>query len=105
MPSFNVDLEVNMIKECKVTIQNSFSSIVMFDDVEVQVPTNSVVNGVAYVKYENEIYSVANKEDYEKFLKPKADKKSKKVKTTETDLVEEVVESEAVVNETDEISE
>lgn len=94
-----------MIKECKVTIQNSFSSVVMFDDIEVQVPTSFVVDGRAFVKYENGVYSVLNKEDYEKSLKTKVDKKPKKVKTTETDLVDEVVESEAVKNETNEISE
>lgn len=94
-----------MIKECKVAIQNSFSSIVMFDDIEVQVPTNFVVDGRAFVKYENGAYSVLNKEDYEKSLRPKTDKKSKKVKTTEADLVEEVVESETVADETDTISE
>ncbi len=94
-----------MIKECKITIQNSFSSVVMFDDIEVQVPTSFVVDGRAFVKYENGVYSVLNKEDYEKSLKTKVDKKSKKVKATETDLVDEVVESEAVKNETDEISE
>lgn len=94
-----------MIKECKVIIQNSFSSIVLFNDVEIQVPTSSVVDGIAFVKYENGVYSVLNKEDYEKSLRSKADKKSKKVKATETDLVEEVVESEAVVDETEIISE
>ena len=94
-----------MIKECKVIIQNSFSSIVLFNDVEVQVPTSYVVDGRAFVKYENGVYSVLSKEDYENTLKPKADKRAKKVKATETDLVEEVVESEAVVDETDGISE
>ena len=94
-----------MIKECKVIIQNSFSSIVLFNDIEVQVPTSYVVDGRAFVKYENGVYSVLNKEDYENTLKPKADKRAKKVKATETDLVEEVVESEAVIDETDGISE
>ena len=94
-----------MIKECKVIIQNSFSSIVLFNDVEIQVPTSSVVDGIAFVKYENGVYSVLNKEDYENTLITKADKKSKKTQATETDLVEEVVESEAVVDETDGISE
>ena len=94
-----------MIKECKVIIQNSFSSIVLFNDVEIQVPSSSVVDGIAFVKYENGVYSVLNKEDCENTLKPKADKRAKKVKATETDLVEEVVESEAVVDETDGISE
>ena len=54
-----------MIKECKVIIQNSFSSIVLFNDVEIQVPTSSVVDGIAFVKYENGVYSVLNKEDCE----------------------------------------
>ena len=53
-----------------------------------------------YLKYENGIATVSSKEDYEKSLKPKAEKKSKKVYT-----IDEVVESEAVKNETDEISE
>lgn len=89
-----------MIKECEVTIQNSFSSIVLFNNVRIQIPTSSVISDRAFVKYEDGMYFTVTKEDYEKFLKTKVDKKSKKVKT-----IEEVVESEAVENETDEISE
>ena len=89
-----------MIKECKVIIQNSFSSVVLFNDVEVQIPTGWVIGDRAFVRYEDGKYFAVTKEDYEKSLKPKALKKPKKVKT-----IEEIVESEAVENETDEISE
>ena len=60
---------------------------------------------IALIKYEDGVATISSKEDYEKSLKPKAVKKPKKVEATETDLVEEVVESEAVVDETDGISE
>ena len=94
-----------MIKECKVVMQNSFSSVVLFDGVNVQIPTSFVNDGVAFVKCEDGFYSVVSKEDYEKFLNLKTKKQSKNTKETEIDLSEKVVESEAVKDETDEVSE
>lgn len=94
-----------MIKECRVVLHNQAVTVVDYDGTQVQFPATKSKTDVVYVEYSDGKYVIVEKEDYEKSLKPKADKKSKKVKATETDLVEEVVGSEAVENETDEISE
>lgn len=92
-----------MIKECKILFLNPFLNIVVvdFDGIHIQI-TGKVPGGAetVFVKYENGFATIIEKEDYEKSLKPKAFKKPKKVET-----IDEIVESEAVENETDEISE
>lgn len=92
-----------MIKECNVLSSNPFlnSLVVDFDGLHIQMTGNIDKDArTIYVKYENGVATISTKEDYEKSLKPKAVKKPKKVET-----IDEVVESEAVENETDEISE
>lgn len=92
-----------MIKECKVLSRNPFlnSLVIDFDGLHIQM-SGKIDDDVEtiFVKYEDGIAAVSSKEDYEKSLKPKAVKKPKKV-----EAIEEIVESEAVENETDEISE
>ena len=92
-----------MIKECKVLSCNPFLNIIVvdFDGLHIQM-TGKIDKdvGAIYVKYENGVATISSKEDYEKSLKPKAVKKPKKV-----EAIEEIVESEAVENETDEASE
>lgn len=92
-----------MIKECKVLSCNPFlnSLVVDFDGLHIQM-SGKIDDDVEtiFVKYEDGVATVSSREDYEKSLKPKAVKKPKKV-----EAIEEVVESEAVENETDEISE
>lgn len=92
-----------MIKECKVLSCNPFLNIIVidFDGKTIQM-TGKIDKGVEtiFVKYEDGIAIISSKEDCEKSLKPKAVKKPKKV-----EAIDEVVESEAVENETDEISE
>lgn len=82
-----------MIKECKVIMQNSFSSVVLFDDTEVQIPTNSVIDGRAFIKNEGNQYFVVSKKDYEKYQNLKSEKKSKKTKEVNNadDSVENIV--------------
>lgn len=94
-----------MIKECKVVLHNQAVTVVDYDGTQVQFPATKSKTDVVYVEYIDGKYAIVAREDYEKSLKPKADKKAKKVKATETDLVEEVVESEAAVYEADTISE
>ena len=97
-----------MIKECKVLSYNPFLNIIVIDFDGKTIQMTGKIDKDAetiFVKYEDGVATISSKEDYEKSLKPKVDKKLKKVKATETDLVEEVVESEAVVDETDGISE
>ena len=92
-----------MIKECKVLSCNPFLNIIVinFDGKTIQM-TGKIdkETKTIFVKYEDGVATISSKEDYEKSLKPKAVKKPKKVEATE-----EVVESEAVENETDEVSE
>lgn len=92
-----------MIKECKVLFHNPFINIIVvdFDGVNIQM-TGEIKEGTEtiFVKYENGIATISSKEDYEKSFKSKISKKSKKV-----EAIEEIAESEAVGNETDEISE
>ena len=92
-----------MIKECAVLSCNPFlnSLVVDFDGLHIQMTGNvDKDTKTVYVEYENGVATIFSKEDYEKSLKPKATKKPKKVET-----IDKVVESEAVENETDEISE
>ena len=92
-----------MIKECKVLSCNPFlnSLVVDFDGVHIQM-TGQIDDGdkTIFVKYENGMATISSKEDYEKSLKSKVVKKPKKVET-----IVEVVESEAVVDVTEGISE
>lgn len=92
-----------MIKECKVLSCNPFLNIIVidFDGKTIQM-TGKIDKDTKtiFVKYEDGVATISSKEDYEKSLKPKAVKKPKKVEATE-----EVVESEAVENETGEVSE
>lgn len=92
-----------MIKECKVLSCNPFLNIVVIDfDGKIIQMTGKIDKDTKtiFVKYEDGVATISSKEDYEKSLKPKAVKKPKKV-----EAIEEIVESEAVENETDEISE
>ena len=92
-----------MIKECNVLSCNPFLNIIVIDfdgkTIQMTGKINKDVKTI-FVKYEDGVATISSKEDYEKSLKPKAVKKPKKV-----EAIEEVVESEAVENETDEISE
>ena len=92
-----------MIKECKVLSCNPFLNIIVidFDGKTIQM-TGKIDKDVKaiFVKYEDGVATISSKEDYERSLKPRAVKKPMKV-----EAIEELVESEAVKNETDEISE
>lgn len=92
-----------MIKECKVLSHNPYlnSILVDFEGMKIQF-TGKIEEGTKtiYVKYENGIATIVSNDEYEKFLKPKAVKKTKKVET-----IDEIVESDAVKNEADEKSE
>ena len=92
-----------MIKECKVLSCNPFLNIIVidFDGKTIQM-TGEIDKGIEtiFVKYEDGVATISSKEDYEKSLKPKVVKKPKKV-----EAIEKIVESEAVEDEPDEISE
>ncbi len=63
MPSF---YEVYMIKECNVISRNDIVSVVLFDDKEIQVPTNKLINHHAYIQSYKGNYTVVSKEEFDK---------------------------------------
>ena len=71
-----------MIKECKVLSYNPHlhSILVDFDGMKIQF-TGDISEDVEtiYVKYDSGIATVSSKEDYEKSLKPKPNKKAKNI--------------------------
>lgn len=87
-----------MVKKCKILIHNSAVTVVDFDGTHIQFPPIETQDKEIYVEDMNGRYSVVSEEEYKKFLKPKVDKKSKKSKVNEADLVEEVVMSEVEEN-------
>ena len=92
-----------MIKKCKVLFHNPHLRIILvdFDGIKIQLTGDIEVNtDMIYVKFEDGIADVVSEADYIKSLKPKVEKKPKKVYTAK-----EVVKSEAVEDETDTISE
>ena len=96
-----------MIKECKVLSCNPFLNIIVIDFDGKTIQMTGKIDKDAktiYVKYENGNATVSSKEDYEKSLRPKAEKKTKKIKTIETELIEDIVKEE-IVGDTIEISE
>lgn len=92
-----------MIKKCEILLVNPHLNIIVvdFDGMKIQF-TGVVDEGVktAYVEYVDGIAKIVSKDEYEKSLRPKAVKKTKSV-----DATNKVVESEAVKNETDILSE
>lgn len=75
-----------MIKECNVILHNSFVAVVVFDGKEIQVPSNELIGKTAYVKLENNKYTVVSKEEYLKSLEKKQ-KVSKKQETKKENIV------------------
>ena len=94
-----------MIKECKVILCNTAALVVDFDGVKVQLPYASNIKDSVYVKCENGKYYMSSVEEYKNALKDKPEKKTKKVKTTEVNIVEDVINSEDVENMADKIFE
>lgn len=59
-----------MIKECKVVLKNKEVIVVDYDGTLIQMPNEFNDNfNVAYIKYHNNLYSFATKEEYEKYNK------------------------------------
>lgn len=83
-----------MIKECKVILCNQAVTVVLFDGVEVQLPSVKQVTSTAYVKLENDNYTIVSKEEYEASKKPIIRRKEKAKVFSEETLEEIKVESE-----------
>lgn len=94
-----------MIKKCNVILHNTAALVVDYEGKMIQVPYIKDVGNVVYVKYENGRYLISSEREYEDSLKSKDTKKAKRVNLNKNALIKEHVESEAVENETDEMSE
>jgi hypothetical protein len=77
-----------MIKECKVIMKNPINMVVLFDGIEVQMPSNDKVSTIAYVEYDNSKYYLSSKDEYEKEL---ASEKRNKTKQKAEEVSEEVI--------------
>lgn len=85
-----------MIKECKVILRNQLIMVVLYGNKKIQMPTDNTNKQTVYVKKENGKYILVDK--FEEVKSPKYEK-PKKNKAIETDLVEEVVESDVQISE------
>lgn len=94
-----------MIKACNIVLKNSAVTVVDFDGVKVQFPAIKSNSEFVYVEHKDDRYSIVSEEEYKNSLNIKVDKKPKKSKASEAGLAKEVVKSEAVKDETEEISE
>ena len=55
-----------MIKECDVILHNNKVAVISFDGTKVQIPHNKLIGNKAYIKFENDRYTIVSKEDFEK---------------------------------------
>jgi hypothetical protein len=53
--------EIEMTKECKVTLNNEAVTVVQFDGIEVQFPSIRKNDKTVFVKYEDGNYSIVDK--------------------------------------------
>lgn len=81
-----------MIKECNVILQNEYVAVVDYNGKKIQIPNTDLIRQTAYIKLENEIYTVVSKEEYMKFQKDK--RISKRRSTIKTDDKNRVIDNE-----------
>ena len=94
-----------MIKKCNVILHNTAALVVDYEGKMIQLPYVKDVCDIVYVKLESGKYLISSEKEYEDSLKSKDTKRGKKVNLNKNTLIKEHVESEAVENETDEMSE
>ncbi len=75
-----------MIKECPILINSTISTVVKYDDIEIQFPkVNGNVKSV-FVKYSNNKFTIVNRQEYETEMAEqmvnKTDHKTEVKKTT-----------------------
>ena len=75
-----------MIKECKVVLHNDKVAVVLFDGNRIQVSNSNLIGKTAYVKYENEKYTVVSKDELDKSSKKKL--KTEKLNSKNESVVE-----------------
>ena len=54
-----------MIKKCNVLFRNELVMVVEYDNKKIQFPTDKKTDDFVYVKFENENYSISDKESYD----------------------------------------
>lgn len=70
-----MNLEVNqLIKECKVILENDDVMVVDFEGKKVQLTSNKLFSDIAYVKYDKGKYTLTDKLEYERLQKKKVGK-------------------------------
>ena len=95
MPSSTISEVIILAKECRVILRNQLVMVVLYGDKKIQMPTDNTNKPTVYVKKEYGRYFLVDKLEEEK---PKYEKPKKK-KAIETDLVDEVVETDIEISE------
>lgn len=90
-----------MIKECNIILHNTATLVIDFDGKHIQLPRIEIKGEKVYVECEDGKYTISSKEEYDKSLKTKSDKKTKKNKAMETELVDEIVDLDIINDDTD----
>lgn len=62
-----------MIKKCKVLLNNGLNMVVDYDGIQIQMPSVSSKSGFVNIKFENDTYTLCDREEKET-LKPKKKK-------------------------------
>lgn len=76
-----------MVKECRVVLRNPINMVVLFDGVEVQMPTDNGSKSVVYIKYDNGNYIICEESVYDEYLnKSKRQREPKK-----NEIIEEIL--------------
>lgn len=65
-----------MIKKCKVLSRNAINMVVMFDSLEVQMPSDGTIDKEVYVKKIGNSFAISSIEDYIRQSKKKQSKTS-----------------------------
>lgn len=65
-----------MIKKCKVLTRNELNMVIMYDDIEVQMPTDGTYDKYIYVKKYNNTYALSSEDEYKKKQNKNKAKKS-----------------------------
>lgn len=65
-----------MIKKCKVIARNAINMVIVYDGIEVQMPTDGTCDNDIYVKKINNTFILSSEDEFVKNIKTNQKKKS-----------------------------
>lgn len=66
-----------MIRECNILLNNNLNMVIDFNGHEIQMPTSNPSGNTVFVRFENNRYTLATKEEYNILLKTSTKKQHK----------------------------